>query len=81
MRAALLTAAVLTLMVGSGKTKKYLVETEQHSDKKPPHRYRSPHTLHQRPHRGGGSQNKGDYDCINVEQTKRARLSFLHISI
>ena len=80
MRAALLTAAVLTLMAGSGKTKKYLVETEQHSDKKP-HRYGSPHTQHQKPHRGGGSQNKEDYDCIHVEQTKRARLSFLHISI
>ena len=80
MRAALLTAAVLTLMAGSGKTKKYLVETEQHSDKEP-HRYGSPHTLHQRHHRGGGSQNKGDYDCINVEQTKSVRLAFLHISI
>ena len=79
MRAALLTAAVLTLMLGSGKTKKYLVETEQHSGKKP-HRYGSPHTQHQKPHRAGGSQNKEDCDCINVEQTKRARLAFLHIS-
>ena len=80
MRLALLAAAVLTLMVGSGKTKKYLVETEQHSGKKP-HRYGSPHTQHQKPHRARGSQNKGDYDCIIVEQTKRARLEFLHISI